>query len=471
MKIFKLENSDSKRAYLYLGLLYMVLFIPLILFRYPDLRNEFKYLVIAQDMIESKNYLIMRYFGELYPDKPPIYFWLLIFFKKYFENWTYPLMLLTGGLLPAMFTSMISFKLFSKFFHVQKAFCIALSLALLPFSAGISTVLRMDHLMNLFIIGALYIFYSLYFGVSQPSKIKIYSIYLLIGTGILVKGGAALAVPLVAILFLLGMERNFGYLKKIKIIPGLGIVVAIVSLWLLSLYFQPQGKEYINLLLGQETLGRALKSKTHVRPFYYYAYKLPLLMLPFTPFFIWGFGRLVKKIGNFRDWTPVEKISFTWFLAPFIFFSLLSGKLDIYLLPILAPGVVISLLPLLDDFKMEKILRGILMTLMGFFLVANAGLPYYEGNYGMKPLVKAVNNSEKEKVFAYRFGDSLNLRDEIGQNLHPIISKDELENTEIDNKSIVLIRNKYKSEFLKTGKYIEIYGNKKFSLYRKEEKQ
>ncbi|MGL4254002.1 MAG: ArnT family glycosyltransferase, partial [Fusobacteriaceae bacterium] len=86
MKFFKLENSDSKKAYLYLGILYMILFIPLIFLRYPDLRNEFKYLIIAQDMIDSKNYLIMRYFGELYPDKPPIYFWILIFFKKYSGN-------------------------------------------------------------------------------------------------------------------------------------------------------------------------------------------------------------------------------------------------------------------------------------------------------------------------------------------------------------------------------------------------
>ncbi|MGL4253427.1 MAG: hypothetical protein ACRCR2_05205, partial [Fusobacteriaceae bacterium] len=375
-----------------------------------------------------------------------------------------------GGVLPAMITSMLSFRLFSKFIHVQKAFYISLALTLLPFAVGISTVLRMDSLMNLFIIGALYIFYSLYFGVSQPSKIKIYSIYLLLGLGILIKGGAALAVPLVAIIFLLGMERNFGYLKKIKIISGLGIVIAIVGIWLLSLYFQPQGKEYINLLLGQETLGRALKSKTHVRPFYYYVYKFPLLILPFTPFFIWGFWRLIKKIKNFREWTPVEKISFTWFVAPFVFFSLMSGKLDIYLLPIFAPAILISLLPIFENPKLEKVLRGILITLIGFYLVANAGLPYYENNYGIKPLVKAVKNSEKEKVFAYRFGDSLNLRDEIEYNINPIISKEELKNTEIDDKSIVLIRNKYKNEFLETGKYIEIYGNKKFSLFRKEEK-
>lgn len=470
MKFFKLENSDSKKAYLYLGILYMILFIPLIFLRYPDLRNEFKYLIIAQDMIDSKNYLIMRYFGELYPDKPPIYFWILIFLKKHFEHLTYPLTLLIGGILPTMFTSMITLRLFSKFLHIQKAFYLALSLALLPFSVGISTVLRMDALMNFCIIGALYIFYSIYFGVSQLNRIKIYSIYLLMGLGILVKGGAALAVPLISILFLLGMERDLGYLKKIKIISGLGIVIAIGGVWLLSLYFQPQGKEYINLLLGQETLGRALKSKTHVRPFYYYVYKLPLLILPFTAFFIWGFWRLIKKIKNFREWTPVEKISFTWFVAPFVFFSLMSGKLDIYLLPIFAPAIVISLLPIFENPKLEKVLRGILITLIGFYLVANARLPYYENNYGMKPLVKAVNKSEKEKVFAYRFGDSLNLRDEIGQNLHPIISKDELKNTEIDDKSIVLIRNKYKNEFLETGKYIEIYGNKKFSLFRKEEK-
>ena len=55
------------------------------------------------------------------------------------------------------------------------------------------------------------------------------------------------------------------------------MIATVIGIWLYGIYLQPEGKEYISLLLGQETVGRMIKAKTHSRPFYFYFEKLPLI--------------------------------------------------------------------------------------------------------------------------------------------------------------------------------------------------
>lgn len=460
---------DKKKGSLIIMLTYTLLFIPLILLRYPDLRNEFKYLVIAKDMINNGNYLVMRYFGELYPDKPPIFFWILIFFKKHFPSMAYNLTLIFGCLLPAMLSNLVAFNLFSKFTTIRKSFMISYSLTLLPYLLGTAAVLRMDALMNLFIISSLAIFYSIYFEKDKPTNGKIFSIYILIGIGILVKGGAAFAVPVIAMALFLAMEGNLKFFKKIKFGTGVLVVLLIVGIWLGSLALQPQGMDYIKLLLGQETLGRALKSKAHTRPFYYYFVKFPLIFLPMTPFLLLGLYGQIKNIKNFKFWSPLDKISFTWFWGPFIFFSLLSGKLEIYLMPIFAPAMVISYLWLFkfDETKLEKWFKGFAIFFLALYTTFLFGLPYYTDNYLAKPLVEKTKELKPEKVVAYRFSDSTNLRDEVG-NVETYSSKEALDGATLPENTVIFTRNKDKKQLLDGGTYQEILSNRGMALIKRK---
>lgn len=460
---------DKKKGSLAIVLLYTLLFIPLMFLRYPDLRNEYKYLVIAQDMIDNGNYLIMRYFGELYPDKPPIFFWILIFFKKYFPGIAYNLTLVFACLIPAMFSNLVAFNLFSKFTTVKKSFMIAFSIALLPYLLGTGAVLRMDALMNLFIISALSIFYSLYFEKERLSRVKIYSIYILMGIGVLVKGGAAFAVPVIAMIFLLGMDRKMKFLGKIRFGTGILVVLLIVGTWLASLYLQPQGDDYIKLLLGQETLGRALKSKSHVRPFYYYIMKFPLIFLPMTPFFLLGLYEQIKNIKSFREWEPLSKLSFTWFLGPFIFFSLMSGKLEIYLMPIFAPAMVISFLYLFrfNEEKLEKWFKYSSAFFIVLYTTFFFGMPYYTDNYLAKPIVEKIKKLNPSKVTAFKFSDSKNLRDD--GNIHESYDEiKELEDAQLPEDTLIVTRNKTKKILLETGRYETVFENRGMALLRKK---
>ncbi|MEG0134659.1 MAG: glycosyltransferase family 39 protein [Cetobacterium sp.] len=460
--------KNKKQGIFIIGLIYLFIFIPIIFMRYPDIKNEFKYFIISQDMIDRGNYLILKYFGNLYPDKPPLYFWILVFFKKYFINLFYPLSLIFGSLVPSFLTNIIAFNLFSKFLEVKKAFLVSITLVVFPYLIGTSSILRMDSLMNVFIISSLYLFYIMYFKVEKITNLKINFMYIFMGVGALVKGGAAIAVPMVAILTLLIFDKNIRFLKEIKLLRGLLIIVSIISLWMIALLLQTEGLEYIKLLLGQETIGRALKSKSHARPFYYYFKIMPLTLLPLTPFFILSLIKYFRNIRFFETWNNLEKLSFTWFLGPFIFFSLMSGKLDIYLIP-LYPGIVAITYCYIFGLNNNKIITSIkfiIGVLLVFCITVIPILPIYNSSYTLKPIVRYLQNVPRDTdIISYKFPESKNLKDEIHYDIRNFEQLNDEFNNSVGDNTLIITRDKYKNNL--DHNFTEVFFNDKYSIFKK----
>ncbi|MGL5053570.1 MAG: hypothetical protein ACRC5W_08310, partial [Cetobacterium sp.] len=100
-----LKDDIYKERYKIFFIAYFSILVGIAFLRVPDLRNEFKYFVVTDEMINTKNFLILRYFNELYPDKPPIYFWILGIFRLISKENFYPLSLIFGGIIPAAITA------------------------------------------------------------------------------------------------------------------------------------------------------------------------------------------------------------------------------------------------------------------------------------------------------------------------------------------------------------------------------
>lgn len=101
----------SYKNILKITFVYLLIFLPVVFVRYPDIRNEIKYFIVADNMIESRNYFILKYFSELYPDKPPLYFWLLSFLKEHFSKYFVPLAVLFGSTIPSLLLTIFSYSL------------------------------------------------------------------------------------------------------------------------------------------------------------------------------------------------------------------------------------------------------------------------------------------------------------------------------------------------------------------------
>ncbi|AVQ30207.1 ArnT family glycosyltransferase [Fusobacterium varium] len=488
-----MENKPYRKYYLFIIFIYFIIFIPLAFFRYPDARNELKYFVVTDDMIQAKNYLILKYFSELYPDKPPLYFWILIFFKTYFKNLFFSLSLLVGSLLPSFGISILSFKLLTKLKDEKTGFFTAIILMTIPYFLGISLFLRMDMLMSFFILSSLYIFFTLYLEKDRITITKLIFMYLSIAAAILVKGGAGFVVPLLTILTFLILEKKLSFLKEIHLFKGILLIATVIGIWLYGIYLQPEGKEYISLLLGQETVGRMIKAKTHSRPFYFYFEKLPLILYPYGVLYLGALIYYLKNIKKYLSWSLLEKIGFAWSIIPLVFFSFLSGKLDIYLLP-LYTGFIILCLAFIEKIKdnkyrniLIKITEGLLViplfldiifnkkknkdnwiiytsgTIFILYLIFPFILIKYNNEFSLKNIISLTRENNFE-IVAYKFPDFLNASYEINKNIREIENKENL--SKIENKKIFLVsRKKYKDDIEENKSFKLIYNNKNYYLY------
>ena len=334
-----------------------------------------KYLNIIQEMIEKRSYWILYYQGGLYPDKPPLYFWLLIIIYKIFgENLVFPLSLILFSYLPFLSILFLGYWQLGYLKKEWRSNFLIYSLTI-PYLMGISIFLRMDMLMTFFITLVLSLFIYFYYNQNKITKIKLFIFYLSIFLGAFTKGPLGVIFPILIIFIFLYLENNLKFLNLLHWKTGIIFLLVCFSLWFLILYQQPDGKEYIYLLLNKQTVGRAYKSFSHARPFYYYFVYIPLTFFPYGLFYIYGFFKYLKNWKKKREWTLFEKWTFSWSIPPLILLSVVSGKLQIYMLPICIGMIFLSLIVRDELIEKYSIIKNIEKYIQNFIIILYAFLP------------------------------------------------------------------------------------------------
>lgn len=443
---------------------YFLLLVLITFLRFPDIRNELKYLVISKNILEEKSFFILKYFNEIYPDKPPLYFWGLATGIKLFNSDVYPLALIIGGILPLYLQAKICSNLLKKEWNKFAAKEFFLLYITFPYVVGVSLVLRMDMLMSVCILISLSTFFQSYYERKKIKKIIFFKIYGFILLGILIKGFAALMIPVISILSFLIIEKNLKFLKKIKFLQGILVIISVILFLFLNLYFfNTNGKEYINLVFFQETIGRVVHSKAHIRPVYFYIKNILFTTLPIMPFFILGITKQFKRIKKIKTWKKIDKIAFCVFFPNFIAFSLISGKLDIYLLP-LYPFIVIIAMRFIEvgwSGTKNNIYKKIEILSLIFILLCATAQPWYNENYSLKPCLKYLIGSRK--VYSYKFNDSKNLVFFLNTQIKTV-NKDEIKKK---RKGDIFITRKKDYYDLLGEKIDKLYENKKYVIFVK----
>ena len=485
-----MEKKHKINPYLIISFIYLIIFVPLVFMRYPDIRNELKYFVVVDEMISSKNYLILRYFSELYPDKPPLYFWILIFLRKFAGNLFYPLAILLGSLLPSFGILIILFRLLKKIKSKKFALIGVTMLVTTPFFMGVSCFLRMDMLMSFFIVMSLYSFFSMYLEerITNKNLIILYSGIIL---AVLTKGGAGALVPIVAMIFFLFTEKNLTFLKKLHLFKGIFAIVVVLVLWFTVIYFSTNGKDYISLMLKQETLGRITNSKSHSRPIYYYLKKLPIILFPYGIIFMGALIYYFKNIKNIFSLTLLEKIGLSWGIIPLIFFSFIDGKLDIYLIPLYPAFIILNLsfihqndkvkfkeslikiskiiliFPIIFDwlFKKKTKLRHLSLVIIIIYFYFPVLIYYYNDFFTLEKISSILKYKEEDEIVAYKFSDFSNMTTVLNKEIKEISQENELQNLSPNKKTVIVSRNKYMDEVYKKRNFRLLYKNNSYSLF------
>ena len=484
----RIYNYLKNNFYLSLITLYIFLYFPIICLRFQDLRNEIKYFIITKEFLNHGNIFILRYFSNLYPDKPPLYFWILSIAYKFSPDIFPVIATILGSTVASFIVVILTYKLILKFFNNKTAFLGAFSLALLPLFLGLSIFLRMDMLMTMFITYSIYLFCGFYYTWIKVDTKNLSLFYLSLFLGLFTKGIAGLAIPLVVIFVFLFLERNLKFFKKLKITYGILFVISLISLWFIAIYFSHDGLDYIKLMLGQETIGRIVKSKTHIKPIYYYLEILPGIIFPYSFIILGVIYKKIKNIKKWSTWNELEKITFIWVIIPFLIFSLASGKLAVYLLPILPPAIILIVINTLNNedkyinffFKLSEFLliipllynllrkkrynnffrlKIIIISLSIYISIFILGMNFYNNLYSIKPFIPLI---QKENTIAFSFEDGKNLQYFTNYPIKNYSDISEIKN----NSNLIITKRKYTSQLKEIG-YQVIFENKVYSILKK----
>lgn len=315
------KRTQSQRI-----LIYFLLLLPLLLMRDVTPMNELKYLSIADESLRDGHFWTMYNHGVQYADKPPLYIWLIMGIKLLLGRHSVFLMTLFS-ILPALGIILIFNKWCKNELNQGNILAAEIAMMTTGYFIGGAVVLRMDMLMTLFIVLALWTFYRQTNGDHRLVLKIAFPLYVFLA--IFTKGPVGFFAPLLCTAVWLACTRSlkdfFHYWNALT----WGILLLLCGLWWWQVY-REGGMVYINDLLFHQTVGRSIDSWHHKGPWYYYLYSIWYMMAPWSLLtigvIIWG---LVKKVR-----LP-QTIRFFLVCAGtiFVMLSIVSSKLQIYMLP------------------------------------------------------------------------------------------------------------------------------------------
>lgn len=319
---YKFQPRDYLRY-----LAYLLLFLPVFGFRDFLPPNELKYISIIEEALRNNTWFTFYNHGEIYADKPPLFFWLLMLVKLVSGSHS---MWLIGiiCLLPGIGTLAVMDRWMQRFSQNHDKLGSNVMLLTTTMFTGSLLVIRMDMMMTFFITLSLYTFFKIYSGQHKRRDIWLFPFYIFMA--VFSKGPVGFIVPLVTVTAFLIYKRQirsfFRYFGWRQWLVMLGLCV----IWFSCIYLEG-GSEYLHNLTVKQTVGRGIDSFHHKEPIWFYLAHIPFSFAPWTLLFLIVIVTGIRrKLFN----TDTERFFATAIITTFVMLSLVSAKLDIYLLPV-----------------------------------------------------------------------------------------------------------------------------------------
>jgi 4-amino-4-deoxy-L-arabinose transferase-like glycosyltransferase len=362
--------------------------------RDPWPADEPRFAALARDMALSHEWLFPRVGGDLYQDKPPLFFWLLAICYSLFgslKGWfLIPSFLAAGGTLFLIYD--FGRRTVSREAGVAAALISVCTLQFISVARGAQidatlcflTTFSMYALLRHLLLGPAWRWY--FIGGFAA------------GLGVFTKGVGFLPLLLLIPYFVL---RGFAWKGLAAVDAGRGgwrwWLAPLAMLFAISLWFVPMlltvaasGSDeyaaYRDEILFKQTVGRYAAAWHHVKGWYYFIVEvIPLLWLPWSLLLFWLVPRFKAAFHerNAHVWLPLS-----WALIVLVFFSLSPGKRGIYILPAL-PALAFAAMPFLESLLARAGVRRAGFVLGGaFFLGAAVLVVAFLANAGFA--VKAI---------------------------------------------------------------------------------
>ena len=355
--------------------------------RDPWPADEPRFALVARHMVESGNWLFPMRGTELYSDKPPLFMWMQAAAYTVFGNWRVAFLL--PSLLAALGTLWCVVDLGTRLWTRRIGLYAGWALLLTLQFTWQAKKAQIDPLVVFWITLANY---GLLRHVLRGPDWRMWALgWAAAGLGTITKG-----VGIIALLMLLPMVfasvRGWPgvrlHAREWKFWLGPLAFIAGCGTWLVPMLVAALGsgsgeyRAYVDDILLRQTLTRYADSWHHGQPPWYFIEVALTAWLPTMLALPWALPAWKRRLQR-RDARTLLPVA--WVLLVLVFFSIPSGKRDMYILPAL-PMLCLALAPLLPGILRKRTAQRLLMAFVGLLSLAalGAGLAMLFGEPGFE---------------------------------------------------------------------------------------
>jgi len=340
--------------------------------------DESFYAETAREMLNRHEFLTPYIFGEPQFEKPPLYYWAVIFgfmifgigeFSARFGSAVFGIL----GVIGVYFLGKI-------LVNKRTGFFAGITLATSVMYLALSRACVTDIALCVFMLYAfLFFFYGYFTENARPGRAKWFLLSaVFLGLAVLTKGPVALFLPFVIVGIYLAITKSRGGLNLRYLLYSAIAFLAVAAPWYFLMH-KAHGKEFIDVFFGFHNVTRFLEPEHTVGDVFYYY--IPIVIFGFLP---WSIFLPLGTWQGFREKEPrIKKANLfllIWIFVIFIFFSLSRSKLPTYIFP-LFPALAVSVGRLWDALldkglskKQDIVLNISLFLLLGLLVASAIGL-------------------------------------------------------------------------------------------------
>ena len=338
-----------KRISITLFVLFALVYVLPLGFRPLTIPDETRYGEIPREMLASGDWVVPRLNGLKYFEKPPFGYWANAVSMVAFGENAFALRIPSA--LSVIISAFMIFLLVRRFSPKGSASALAPAIFLTcPLVMAIGHISLLDSLLSMLLTGAMVSFFFAHMADKMRRKVFFLALMgVFCGLAFLTKGFLAFAVPVLAIVPFMLWEGRYKDLIRIPWIPMV-TAFAVVLPWSLMIHFR-EG-DFWNYFFWTEHVARFLEPVRgqHPKPLWYF---LPVLAGGALPWVAQS-PAAIPRVLKFEMKKPLIRFAMCWFLFPFLFFSVCSGKLIPYILPCFPPLAIVFAMGLVAYFEAGK---------------------------------------------------------------------------------------------------------------------
>ncbi len=280
----------------------------------------------AREMLIDGHWLVTHVNGLVNTDKPPLFYWLIALFSLPIGAVT-EITARLPSVLAALGTLALTMRLGARWFDRRTAAVSGVLLATSFMFWDKARWSQIDALLCLLIWVALSAFEA-WRSDSLGGRSAGVVFWAAAALAVLAKGPIGLLLPLGIVVIVLIVERDLGSWRRFAPVLGPVVFVAIAGGWAAAATLWGPPEYSVIGALREHFVERGVHGMHHIRPFWYYAERLPLSLLPWTGLLP---GAVVLAWRNRTS--AAFRLALVSAAFVVVFFSVSTEKRDLYVLP------------------------------------------------------------------------------------------------------------------------------------------